>query len=35
MLVSLVSHFDVVLFTDIPVDERGGFIVSVYVLGLC
>ena len=26
-LVPLVSHFDAVLFTDSPVDERGRFIV--------
>ena len=35
MLIPLVHLFDVVLFTDMPVDVKGSFIMSMYVLGLC
>ena len=31
----LVRQLDVVLFTDIPVDVIGGFILSMFELGLC
>ena len=31
----LVPHFDVVVFTDIPVDVGGDLIVSLYVHRLC
>ena len=35
MLIPLVHLFDVVVFTDVPVDVKGSFIMSMYVLGLC
>ena len=35
MLIPLVHLFDVVVFTDMPVDVKGSFIMSMYVLGLC
>ena len=35
MLIPLVHLFDVVLSTDMLVDVKGSFIMSMYVLGLC